>query len=121
MSFEIYKLVHILGIFLLFLALGSYMTLRKHKIPHGLKLAAVTHGIATLAILISGFGLLARLGYHSPSDFPSWVWVKLGVWAALAAVLSLIKRASSLSHILWLLLPLLGTLAAYMAIFKPNL
>jgi hypothetical protein len=121
MSLDVYKLVHLVAIFFLFIAFGSYMTLKKNKIAGGVRLAAITHGIATLVILISGFGLLARLGYHSPHDFPSWVWVKFGIWAALAVALTLIKRASSLSRILWFLLPTLGALAAYMAIFKPSL
>ena len=46
------------------------------------KLAGMTHGIALLLILFTGFGMIAKLGL----GFPLWVWVKLVViWLVIGA------------------------------------
>ncbi len=63
-------------------------------------------------------GLLARLGMSG--SWPLWVWVKIGIWLVLGAATALIRRLPA--HFAWLifLLPLIGTIAAYMAFYKPG-
>ena len=118
MSPSAYKLLHILGILLTFAALGG-ATLRAladtgDEAP-GRKLAGITHGVALALILISGFGMLAKLGY----GFPLWVWLKIVIWLLIGAATAFIRRLPQQATLFWFALPLLGATAAYLAIFKP--
>lgn len=118
MSLQLYKVVHILGLLFVFASLGA-LTLQAYigKPPDdkGRRLAGLTHGVALLIVLVSGFGALARLGM----GFPGWVWVKLVIWLVMGGIIVLIRKMPQLAGVLWVVLPLLGTLAGYLAIYKP--
>jgi uncharacterized membrane protein SirB2 len=116
--YEAYKVLHLIGVMLLLLSLGAYSMLSMNKSESGKKLAAITHGISVLIILVAGFGLLARLGFFGAGGWPLWVWVKLIIWLILAVIIALIKRVPSLIPVLWFLIPALAGLAAYMAVYK---
>ncbi len=118
--YEAYKVLHLIGVIFLLLSLGAYLMLSMNKSEIGKKLAAMTHGISILIILVAGFGLLARLGLFGAGGWPAWVWVKLIVWLILALIIVLIKRAPGLIPVLWFLIPALAGLAAYMAVYKIN-
>ncbi len=118
MSALLYKVLHILGVLLAFAALGG-ATLRalagaRDDAP-GRRLAMATHGVALLLILISGFGMLAKLGY----GFPVWVWLKIVIWLLIGAAIALIRRLPAHATLFWFALPVLGAAAAYLAIYKP--
>ena len=86
----------------------------------GRKLAGMTHGIALLVVLIAGFGGMARLGMPNPAHWPQWVWIKALIWLILGGIIVLIRRAPQFNTLLWWLLPLLGAMAAWAAIYKPT-
>lgn len=72
--YETYKIVHLTSLAILltcfavqFYGLGN----RLHKILSGL---------ATLMVLVSGMGLMARLGIGHTGGWPTWVKVKMIVW-----------------------------------------
>ena len=65
LSVAAYKVVHIFGVLLLFVALGAALGDGSRR-----RLASMTHGIGLLIVLIAGFGALARLGIHSPGSWP---------------------------------------------------
>lgn len=113
-----YKVLHLIGVMFLLLSLGAYLMLSMNKPERGRKLAAITHGISVLIILVAGFGLLARLGLFGADGWPVWVWVKLIIWLILAAIVTFIKRVPGLTPVLWFLIPALAGLAAYMAVYK---
>lgn len=122
-SHQFYNVVHIIGIVLVTSALGG---LALHAFNGGTRanngahrLVASLHGVGLLLVLIGGFGMLARLGFQHGANFPGWLWVKFAVWLALGAALMLPYRQPALAKPLLLLLPVLGGLAAYMAIYKP--
>ena len=121
MSLAAYKVLHLVGAFLLFAALGA-LALR-HKDGgdrEGLsKLDSISHGIALLIIVVSGFGMLARLGITHDWLFPGWVWGKLVLWLLLGAALAFVRRMPRLAAVWWWTMPLLGGLAAWMAIYQP--
>lgn len=100
----------------LFLSIGTYSISSITKTDAGRKLAAIVHGIAILAILVAGFGMLARLNLIQAQGWPLWVWVKMIIWILLGASLFVIKRNPKLAPVLWFIIPLLGGIAAYMAI-----
>lgn len=121
--YELYKVVHVVGIALLVTALGAVAL---HALNGGLRrdnrartLVAMLHGIGLLLVLVGGFGMLARRGFPHGAMFPGWLWVKLGVWAALGAAVALPYRRPGFARAMLVLVPLLAGLAAYMAIYKP--
>ncbi|HEX2164693.1 MAG TPA: hypothetical protein VHM02_12150 [Thermoanaerobaculia bacterium] len=121
MSLAAYKVLHLLSAFLLFAALGG---LTVHAIAgrgdreRGKKLAAATHGIALVLLLVTGFGALARLALSNPADWPGWVWAKVVVWLALGAALAA-RRFPGAAGLFWWLWPVLGGVAAWLALYKP--
>lgn len=121
LSYEIYKLLHLFGIIMLFMSVGGVML---YALNGGTKAdntwrktAAITHGIGLVFILVAGFGLLARVGISWP--WPGWVFVKLIIWLVLGGVTGLIYKLGPTGKGLWYVVILLGVIAAYMAIFKP--
>jgi hypothetical protein len=113
-SYELFVLLHIVGIVLLFLAIGG---LCLHGIGGGTRdtnpargLLAATHGFGTLIIIVTGFGML---GVKYGGAMPGWVHPKLLVWLCLAAVPSLIGRKPSSARIIWGIAPVLAVVAAY--------
>lgn len=121
-SLAAYKVLHILGILFMFMALGGLLVASR---PTGdsaadRKRAGMLHGIGLVIILISGFGALARYGISNPGIWPMWVWLKALLWIVFGASLMLIKRAPGMRTLLWILLPLLGAFAAYLALYKPG-
>jgi uncharacterized membrane protein SirB2 len=118
-----YKLIHIIGILLVFLSLGG---LTLHAANDGTrasnrarKLVAATHGIGLFVVLLGGFGLLARIGVMHGAGFPGWIWVKLVIWVLLGALFALPYRKPGFARPLWVAIPVLGAIAVYMAIYKP--
>ena len=123
MPYEVYKVIHIFGILMLFTSLGGVAL---HGINGGdreslggaRKLAAASHGVAMFLILFGGFGLMARLGI-SHSDLAGWVIAKLGIWVLLGGAIAVLLRKPQLSKVMWFLLPAIGGVAAWIAVTKP--
>lgn len=123
LSHQFYNVVHVVGIVLLVAALGG-MTV--HAMEGGTRATSRArrvvlsmHGAGLLLVLLGGFGMLARLGHLHGTAFPGWVWVKLAVWVAFGALAAVPYRRPELARPVLLALPVLGGLAAYMAIYKP--
>ena len=119
-SYGVYKILHLLGIFLVFVAVGGVSV---HAASGGDKSSnplrrtlAISHGLGLILALVAGFGMLARIG-SSPAE--GWVWAKVLIWLVLGASTALPYRARSLAGVMLTLIPLLGALGAYLAIYKP--
>lgn len=122
-SYAVYKLVHVAAILLLFTAVGGAIVHaanggRKSDSAAG-RLTAIVHGVALFFILLGGFGMLARLGVKHDWLFPPWLWGKLVIWVLLAFAVVLPYRKPALAKPLVLVIPLIGAIAAFLAIFKP--
>lgn len=122
MPYPIYKLIHLLGIFLLLTTLVIACT---HLLRGGIRAElprrrtlAVTHGTASFLILLGGFGMLARLGIVQ-GGLPGWILLKLGIWVILSAALALALRTTAGARAVLIGTPLLALLAAAIAIYKP--
>ena len=122
MSPELYKLVHIAGILMVFMSLGG---LALHGINGGTKdsnnarrLTASTYGLGLFLILLGGFGWLGASGMMS-GGMPGWTWAKLGVWMAVGGLLALPTVKPEFSRLVWLAAPILGVIAAWLARGKP--
>lgn len=121
MSLLFYKVLHLLGLFLLFGSLGGVALVAVQggtkASLQGRRLVYATHGIGLLLVLVSGFGMLARLGITS--GLPGWVHAKLLIWVLVAASITLPLRFRGAAIPAWFLLPLLGATAGWLALFKP--
>ena len=122
LSSATYQLFHMLGIILVFMALGA---LSLHAMNGGTResnkaraLVALSHGLGLLLILVAGFGMLARLGTMS-EGLPGWVWAKLVVWLLLAGLIVVPYRKPEWSKAMWFVLPVLGIIAAYSVLYRP--
>jgi hypothetical protein len=120
-SYEVYKIVHLTGVLMVFLALGG---VAMHAINGGSRShsfrvpVAITHGVGLFLSLLGGFGLLARLGIVQ-AGLPNWVLIKLVIWALFGALLAVLYRKPQFAKVLWPLTILLGIVAAYLAGSKP--
>jgi uncharacterized membrane protein SirB2 len=122
MPYEFYKVLHLIGIMFLFFSVGGMVL---HGMNGGTKESngsrkwlVIGHGVSLVVILVAGFGLLARLGLTQ--GFPLWVWPKLAIWLAMGAVIALAYRGQAVAKALWVAIPLLGAVAAWLAIYKPG-
>ncbi len=116
-----YKALHLFGAFLLFSGLGALTVQAISGTGRGTgrRIAAASHGLGLLVLVVTGFGMLARLGIAHDWAFPAWVWGKLVIWFLLGAAL-MVRRFPAAASWLWWAWPLLGTLAAYLALYKPT-
>lgn len=117
MSLEFYRVLHVVGIILLFTSLGTVAAVGATADHRLRKLAVAAHGVAVAVILVAGFGLLARLQMFG--GFPVWVWIKLAIWLLLAVAVVPLRRKPEWSAWLWVVMPVLGAVAAWLAVFKP--
>ena len=122
-SHQFYNVVHIVGLILLMVALGGIAQTAGATGRPGpawsRRSAGGFLGLGVFLILLGGFGMLARLGIVAGSSWPGWVWVKVGIWAMLGLAALLPHRYPRTAYPILLLVPVLGGIAAYMAIYKP--
>jgi hypothetical protein len=123
LSYAFYNLVHIVGLILLMMGLGGLAlaggTGGEAPARWPGRLLALIQGSGLFLILLGGFGLLARLGVAHGGGWPAWVWVKFGVWVMLGLAAVAPFWLPRTARPLLLIVPALGALAAYMAIYKP--
>ncbi|HPI40576.1 MAG TPA: hypothetical protein PLJ21_07205 [Pseudobdellovibrionaceae bacterium] len=129
MPFDFYKMLHLTGLFLLFLGFGGGIVL--YSISKSLKesdlsqvpwkkfkiFTSAFHGLGLVFILVSGFGMLARMG--GGMVLPAWIHPKLLIWVLAGGFLFLIKKKPNLS-VLWYILTLVfGITAGIFGVYKP--
>jgi len=116
-----YKLVHLFGLFLMFTSLGAMTGLRlapDEAVPAPVRrVLGLLHGVALLLVLLGGFGMMARLGLFA--SWPVWIWLKLTLWLLFGASVVVVRRAPRFAGVLLWALPLLGGVAAWVALHKP--
>ena len=120
MSYPLFKVVHLLGVFLILTAMGGLIVLgtaNEETRSRWRRLAVLTNGIGLLLAFIGGFGLLGIL--EISWVWPGWVFLKMLIWLILGGSISLALRAPQLSMPLWWGSILLAGIAAYLANFKP--
>jgi len=116
-SILFYKVLHLIGIIMLFLSIGGAViraaaNQQNEKLE---KFVLINHGISLLIIVVAGFGLLAKLGMI----FTGWVVVKIIIWLLMAVIILPIKKMPEKKSVWWYTALILGAIAAFMAIYKP--
>lgn len=120
MSYEFYKLIHLIGLFLVISGLVGLLTIKMSsgKLEgQARKLVFISHGVGLVFILVSGFGLLARLQMTQP--MPNWVYIKIVIWLIFGGAMTLIKRKLNANSTTLAGLLILFIIAGYIAINKP--
>ena len=120
LSYEVYKLLHFLGILMTFLSLGGVILYvmnggTKEQNTHR-KLAGIMHGIGLVLILLGGFGMLARLGLQISSG---WVIIKILIWIALGGMTAIAYKKPDAAKTLWYVTTILGLIAVVLVLYKP--
>lgn len=122
MPTEFYKVLHVLGIMLLFASLGGMAMLGlrggdDREIKPLRRVVMIGHGVALLVIFVAGFGLMARLGIMG--GWPTWIYIKLALWLVLGGAVALLRRVPEMGRVWLFLLPLVGAAAAWVAFTHP--
>ncbi len=120
MTYEFYKIIHMLGLITLFFGFGGLLVTSYAGVTLNAKarmMGFATHGLGLLFLLVGGFGMLAKLGIMK--ELPGWALAKLGIWVLFGAAISLVKRKGHIGWPIAILLIGLGTTAALLAITKP--
>jgi len=115
MSLPFYHIIHLIAVMALFAGVGA--ALGGADNPGVRKFGAVLRGVGLLLLLVTGFGLLAKL--QLMKAMPVWVWLKLGIWL-IAAVLPIFVRRKVLPATTAVFIALaLGATAAWLGYLKP--
>lgn len=119
MPYAIYKIIHLVGIVMALTALGAlaFSATNGDANPNKRKIAVITHGVGLVLALVSGFGLMARLGLSFGDNL--WIFGKLAIWLVVGGLLAVVKRKPEKAAVIWWLIPVLVGLAAWMAVYKP--
>lgn len=113
-SYEVYKIAHLFCIMLYFTASAILLWYGGR-----VRSLSIVGGVASLLILVSGMGLMARLGIGHTESWPLWIKVKMSIWLVLtvgAPVVS--KRVPKLGKIFYFLSMLLFFIVLYAVIYK---
>jgi len=117
MSLLAYRVLHVVAVMFVFASLGAALatSLSGSSDARGRKLAGITHGIALLVLLISGFAMLGK-GHFG---FPPWAIAKIVIWLLIGGSIAVVRKKRSWAPLLWWILPLLGGIAAWLGIVQP--
>jgi len=111
MSLQFYHFLHLIGLILVFIGIGGMLS------SEGAKKAMMWHGIGLLISIVSGFGMLAKLGIMG--TMPVWAWIKIGLWLVLGFLPVLAKRRVIATPLVVLIAAITGAVLAYLGYFKP--
>ena len=110
LSLQSYHYLHLIGLILVFIGIGGMLS------SEGAKKAMMWHGIGLLISIISGFGMLAKLGIMG--TMPVWAWIKIGLWLVLGFLPVLAKRRVIATPLVVLIAAITGAALAYLGYFK---
>ena len=113
-DYEIYKILHLTFIMLLFsaFAVQTWSTGRNKKL-------AIFSGITSFLIFVAGMGLMARLGIGHTEPWPTWILLKVVIWLVIVVGTPIIiKRAPKFAPKWFYVICGLFVFAATNAIYK---
>lgn len=117
MHYQWLMIVHLLGAFGLFTALGAICLQALSGSTARRPLLSALHGGGLLVMLITGLAMLVPLARTGGPM--GWSVGKLVIWLILGGVTVLPRRKPETAKWLLWVIPLLGGLAAWLAIAKP--
>lgn len=109
-----YYLLHVFALFVL--SAHTFMAFA-NPAPENRRRTLIVTGVASLLVLLSGFGLLAKLHHN---QFHGWVIVKLVCWLGLSALAGMVFRRPHLRGVLAWVAMLLTLVALVMVYIVRN-
>ena len=107
-----YKIIHLIGISILGLGVGGMMAGGEKR-----KTFAICQGIGLLVMLVSGFGLLAKL--HP--GYPPFAIVKTVLWVVIAMLPLLFRKLKTPLGVAIIVSVTLVGIMAWLGVMKPAL
>ena len=114
MDYNFYKIAHLIGISVLALGVGGMMAGGEKR-----KTFAMLQGIGLLVMLITGFGLLAKLKLDP--YVPHFAIVKIAIWVLIAMLPVLFRKLKTPLPAAILISIILVGIMAYLGVVKPAL
>lgn len=116
MPYEIYKILHLSSLVLLFTCIAVTVFADSPK-----KIFKILTGVSTVLVLISGFGLIARLGIPQGEPWGLWLYAKIAIWAivGIGAPIVIKRMAAHKAKFFWISY-VLFIIAAICANYKFN-
>jgi uncharacterized membrane protein SirB2 len=115
-AYEIYKMIHIVSIVLLFTTLSLSLVAGYNTKP-----VKIFSGVATLFLLVSGMGLVARIGISHGESWPLWLQLKVVVWLIIGVGGAVVaKRFQSQGKIFFLAMMALLVFVTYLVNYQPG-
>ncbi|MEN3939959.1 hypothetical protein WJU23_01595 [Prosthecobacter sp. SYSU 5D2] len=111
MPLAVYHILHIVGLILVFIGFGALLS------SEGAKSSMKWHGTGLLLSLVSGFGMLAKMGIMGA--MPVWVYIKLGLWLVLGVLPVLAKRRVVKPVVVVFVAAMIGAFMGYLGYLKP--
>jgi hypothetical protein len=112
MDYTTYKIIHVIGVAALALGLGGMMAGGANR-----KAFAILQGVGLLVMLVSGFGLLAKLHL----GFPHFAMVKVVLWVVIGALPVLLRRLKVPVFGGMVIFLALVSIMAWLGVIKPAL
>lgn len=114
MSYQFYKMLHIISIVLFFALYASASVKAKNGMKY--KFETIFTGIMLFLILLAGMGLKK---FAAPGEWPLWINLKLGIWVIIGVAAHMVlKRFPQKSvKFFWFSVVLL-VMASYLANYR---
>ena len=112
MDYNFYKITHLIGISVLALGVGGMMAGGEKR-----KTFAMLQGIGLLVMLVTGFGLLAKLGL----GYPHFAMVKTALWLLIAMLPVIFRKLKTPLPVCILISLTLVGIMAWLGVMKPAL
>lgn len=92
MPLPVYHILHLIAVMALFAGTGSALAGADNAAAR--KSGAILRGIALLLLIVTGFGMLAKLNIMK--SIPLWALIKMVIWV-IAAILPIFVKRKALS------------------------
>jgi hypothetical protein len=117
MTPEVYRLVHVGCVLLLFLGLGGVLATSGRDGAKAPGWCLAMHGIGLIGMVVAGVGFAHKS--EPPLGWPNWLLAKIGLWLLLGAVPFLLRRGLLPRFLAFLIVLGAGVAAAWLARGKP--
>lgn len=107
---------HVIHVFSLAALIGYSFYAFALPAPETKKRVMMVTGIASLLMLVAGFGLIHAMGYSMKSG---WIWVKFACWLGLSALPGLAYRRREKAGLFIVIALVLVLIAVAMVYYKP--
>lgn len=115
MPLPYYHILHLVAVMILFAGTGTALAAADNVTSR--KCGAILRGIALLLLLVTGFGLLAKLNLMK--SVPLWAWLKVVIWIIAAVLPVFVKRKMIAGTFAVTIALVLGAVAACLGYLKP--